>query len=69
VTGLRPHEHYALFVQDDFKLKPNLTVNLGMRWEYFGPFHEKFGNLSSSDPGSVAESVDESGDAARRQPL
>jgi hypothetical protein len=35
----------ALFVQDDYKLKPNLTVNLGLRWEYFGPFHEKFNNL------------------------
>src|SRR6267143_850557 len=46
VTGYVRTNIYALFVQDDFKLKPNLTVNLGMRWEYFGPFHEKFGNLS-----------------------
>jgi hypothetical protein len=46
VTGYIRSNIYALFVQDDFKLKPNLTVNLGLRWEYFGPFHEKFGNLS-----------------------
>jgi hypothetical protein len=46
VTGYVRSNIYALFVQDDFKLKPNLTVNLGLRWEYFGPFHEKFGNLS-----------------------
>jgi len=47
VTGYLRSNIYALFVQDDFKLRPNLTINLGLRWEYFGPLHEKFGNISN----------------------
>ncbi len=35
------HNRLALFVQDDFKVTPALTLNLGMRWAYTQPVVEK----------------------------
>ena len=36
-----------VFVQDDWQLRNNLTVTLGLRWSYFGSISENSGDLSS----------------------
>ena len=34
-----------LFISDDFRLRPGLTVNAGVRWDYNTPISEQYGRL------------------------
>lgn len=40
----------SLYAMDDYKMLPNLTFNIGLRWEYNGTITEKYGQMSSFDP-------------------
>jgi len=43
--------YYSFYIQDDWKALRNLTVNLGMRWEYASPWTDRYNQLGFFDPG------------------
>jgi hypothetical protein len=43
--GTAGSKYYAVFVQDDWRLKNNLTLNLGLRWEHETPTVERFNRV------------------------
>ncbi|MFI5058918.1 MAG: TonB-dependent receptor domain-containing protein [Candidatus Acidiferrales bacterium] len=54
VTGVTDRDarqgNDALYVQDSFRWTRNFTLNMGLRWDYFGVIHEAQGLFSVYDP-------------------
>jgi len=43
--------YYGTYFNDDWKITPKLTLNLGLRWDYFGLVYEHHGNQANFVPG------------------
>jgi hypothetical protein len=48
LNGLRKTDVYS-FAQDEWKLRPNLTLNLGVRYSFYNIFHEVHGKANPFD--------------------
>ncbi len=65
IAQYRQVGHMA-YVQDDFKITPKLTLNLGARYEYFTPQWEADNRLTNYDPVSNRLVAASSGSVANR---
>ncbi|HUB00939.1 MAG TPA: carboxypeptidase regulatory-like domain-containing protein [Terracidiphilus sp.] len=43
-------KYFAAYFQDDWKMTAKLTLNLGVRWDYFGPINETNGGQANFVP-------------------
>lgn len=48
-TNLRQHVN-SLYIQDDWRVTPKLTINAGLRWEYATPIWDRDNYWSNFDP-------------------
>ena len=50
VFAAESNPYYAVFIQDNYHLTHNLTMNLGLRWDIFGGRNERHNRMEYFDP-------------------
>jgi hypothetical protein len=59
-TQLRYYNRYQIaepYIQDDWKISPRLTVNLGVRFSLFGNYHEKYSQAYNWEPQAFSQTL------------
>src|SRR5207245_2805636 len=44
---------FALHFQDSYRIRPNLTLNYGIRWDFTGPNHDLTGAYHNADQAAI----------------
>jgi hypothetical protein len=45
------NRYFGAFVQDSWRARSNLTINVGLRWDLIAPWNEKYNNIQTVVPG------------------
>lgn len=55
------NRYYSLFLQDDWKIRRNVSINAGLRWDYEGPIYERYNRqvrgFAFDQPSPIANQV------------